>query len=78
MKTIGVQSCSICSWPGESDEIIGAGGAAGISSAYYPSQYCTWTKTGQRWLTNVILDGANLVVREFWPDVHSALRHHRD
>jgi len=29
-------------------EIIGSGGAAGISSAYYPSQYCTWTKTGQR------------------------------
>jgi hypothetical protein len=59
-------------------EIIGAGGAAGISSAYYPSQYCTWTKTGQRWLTNIILDGANFVVREFWPDVHSAFRHHRD
>jgi len=59
-------------------EIIGAGGAAGISSAYYPSQYCTWTKTGQRWLTNVILDGANFVVREFWPDVHSAFRHHKD
>jgi hypothetical protein len=58
-------------------EIIGAGGAAGISSAYYPSQYRTWTKTGQRWLTNVILDGANFAVREFWPDVHSAFRHHR-
>jgi hypothetical protein len=57
-------------------EIIGAGGAAGISSAYYPSQYCTWTRTGQRWLTNVILDGANFAVREFWPDVHSAFRHH--
>jgi len=59
-------------------EIIGAGGAAGISSAYYPNQYCTWTKTGQRWLTNVILDTANSVVREFWPDVHNAFRHHRD
>ena len=59
-------------------EIIGAGGAAGISSAYYPKQYCTWTKTGQRWLTNVILDGASFVVREFWPDVHSAFRHHRE
>ena len=59
-------------------EIIGAGGAAGISSAYYPMQYCTWTKTGQRWLTNVILDGASFVIREFWPDVHSAFRHHGD
>jgi hypothetical protein len=59
-------------------EIIGAGGAAGISSAYYPKQYCTWTKTGQRWLTNIILDAANFGVREFWPDVHSAFRHHRE
>jgi len=59
-------------------EIIGAGGAAGISSAYYPSQYYTWTKTGQRWLTNVVLDGGSFVVREFWPDVRSAFRHHRD
>jgi hypothetical protein len=59
-------------------EVIGAGAAAGISSAYYPSQYCTWTKTGQRWLTNVTLDGATFVVREFWPDIHSAFRHHRD
>src|SRR5271154_670846 len=59
-------------------EIIGAGGAAGISSTYYPSQYRTCTKTGQRWLTNVMLDGASFVAREFWPDIHSAFRHHRD
>jgi hypothetical protein len=59
-------------------EIIGTGGAAGISSAHYPKQYCTWTKTGQRWLTNIILAGANFAVREFWPDLHSVFRHHRD
>ncbi len=51
-------------------EILGAGGAAAISSAYYPGQYCTWTKTGQRWLTNVILDGAEFYVKEFWPDIN--------
>ena len=51
-------------------EIVGAGAAAGISSAYYPGQYYTWTKTGQRWLTNIILDGATLYVKEFWPDIN--------
>ena len=51
-------------------EILGSGGAAAISSAYYPGQYCTWTKTGQRWLTNVILDGAEFYVKEFWPDIN--------
>ena len=59
-------------------EIVGNGAAAGIANLYYPSQDRTWTKTGQRWLTNVVLDGANFVVREFWPDIHSAFRHHRD
>jgi hypothetical protein len=57
-------------------EIIGAGEAAGISSAYYPGQYRTWTKTGQRWLTNIILDGANFVVRRFG-QTNSDFRYHR-
>ena len=51
-------------------EVLGAGGAAAISAAYYPGQYRTWTKVGQRWLTNVILDGAQLYVKEFWPDIN--------
>ncbi len=51
-------------------EIVGAGAAAGISTAYYPGQYDTWTKTGQRWLTSLILDGATLYVKEFWPDIN--------
>lgn len=56
-------------------EILGAGGAAAISSTYYPGQYGTWTKVGQRWLTNVILDTSELYVKEFWPDINSALTH---
>jgi hypothetical protein len=48
-------------------EIIGAGAASGISDFYYPEQERTWTKTGQRWLTNVSLDGATFVLREFCP-----------
>ncbi len=56
-------------------EVLGAGSSASISSLYYPTQYRTWTKVGQRWLTNVILDTATLYVKEFWPDVNSALSH---
>jgi hypothetical protein len=59
-------------------EIVGAGAAAGISSTYYPTQYCTWTKTGQRWLTNITLDSATFVVREFWPNINRAVFHRND
>ncbi len=59
-------------------EIVGAGGAAGISSLYYPGQYRTWTKTGQRWLTNIILDAATFEVKEFWPDINGSFSHHHD
>jgi hypothetical protein len=59
-------------------EILGAGAAAGISSAYYPTQYRTWTKVGQRWLTNVLLDFGTFAAKEFWPDVNSAIFHQSD
>jgi hypothetical protein len=59
-------------------EILGAGTAAGISSAYYPTQYRTWTKIGQRWLTNVLLDFGTFAAKEFWPDVNGAIFHESD
>ena len=59
-------------------EILGAGTAAGISSAYYPTQYRTWTKIGQRWLTNVLLDFGTFAAKEFWPDVNHAIFHQSD
>jgi hypothetical protein len=59
-------------------EILGAGTSAGISSAYYPTQYRTWTKVGQRWLTNVLLDFGTFAVKEFWPDVNRAIFHETD
>jgi hypothetical protein len=59
-------------------EIIGAGAASGISDFYYPGPERTWTKTGQRWLTNVSLDGATFVLREFWPDINNALFHTKE
>ena len=59
-------------------EVVGAGAAAGISSAYYPGKYRTWTKTGQRWLTNLILDSTTLVAKEFWPDINHSIIHRGD
>ncbi len=58
-------------------EIIGAGAAAGISSTYYPERYRTWTKVGQKWLTSVLIDGANFSFKEFWPDINEHLLHGR-
>ncbi|MGC2162026.1 MAG: hypothetical protein WA634_08975 [Silvibacterium sp.] len=59
-------------------EIVGAGAAAGISDFYYPSPERDWTKTGQRWLTNVSLDGATFIFKEFWPDINSAIFHQKN
>jgi len=58
-------------------EIVGNGGAAGISSLYYPSPERTWTKTGQRWVTQVGLDGFSNLIKEFWPDVNAKLFHNK-
>jgi len=56
-------------------EIVGNGAGAGVSDLYYPSRYRTWTKTGQKWLTQVALDGVFNVFKEFWPNIsHSVLR----
>jgi hypothetical protein len=59
-------------------EIVGAGAASGISDLYYPSQERTWTKTGQRWLLNVSLDGMTFIFKEFWPDLNSRFFHEKD
>jgi hypothetical protein len=56
-------------------EIIGNGAGAGISNLYYPSQERTWTKTGQKWLLEIGLDGASNILKEFWPDVAHGLFH---
>jgi hypothetical protein len=50
-----------------SSEIAGNGAAAGIANLYYPSQERTRTKTGQRWQTQVGLDGASNLIKEYWP-----------
>jgi hypothetical protein len=51
-------------------EIVGNGAGAGISNLYYPAPERTWTKTGQKWLTQVAIDGAFNIFKEFWPDIN--------
>jgi hypothetical protein len=52
-------------------EIVGAGASAGVSTLYYPSAYDTWTKTGQKWLLQLAVDGLGNVSKEFWPDINA-------
>lgn len=54
-------------------EIAGNGAGAAISDFYYPAQERTWTKTGQKWLTQIALDGVFNVFKEFWPDISHAV-----
>jgi hypothetical protein len=59
-------------------EIIGAGAASGISNLYYPGQERTFTKTYQRWITNLAIDGGTFVFKEVWPDINNAVFHQKD
>jgi hypothetical protein len=56
-------------------EIVGNGAGAGISDTYYPERERTWTKTGQKWATQIALDGVFNIVKEFWPDINHAIFH---
>jgi hypothetical protein len=46
-------------------EIVGNGAGTAISNAYYPSGEHRWTKTGQKWVTQITLDGVFNIVKEF-------------
>lgn len=59
-------------------EVVGAGAAAGISGLYYPSQERTFTKTYQRWVTNVAIDGGTFMFKEFWPNINDKFFHQKD
>jgi hypothetical protein len=56
-------------------EVAGAGAASGISSLYYPSRERSFGNTATLWGTNVGIDAATFIIREFWPDVNHALFH---
>jgi hypothetical protein len=59
-------------------EIFGAGASAGISNLYYPSQERNFTKTYQRWITNLAIDGGTFIFKEFWPDINGKFFHQKD
>jgi hypothetical protein len=56
-------------------EVIGSGAAAGLSTLYYPKQYQTWTKVGQKWLTSDLIDGFNFFWKEWWPTANKYVFH---
>jgi len=56
-------------------EVVGAGAAAGISNLYYPSKERTTGNTVDKWTTNVGIDAASFIIREFWPDINHWLFH---
>jgi len=56
-------------------EIVGNGAGMAVGSLYYPQQERTWTKIGQRWLSEVLQDGFSDLVKEFWPDLNSKIFH---
>ena len=58
-------------------EIIGNGAGAGISDLYYPKQDRTASKTEQKWLLQIGLDGLFNIAKEFWPDINHHVFHDR-
>ena len=59
-------------------EVLGAGAFSGIANLYYPSGERTVTKTYQRWITNLCIDGGVFVFKEVWPDINNAVFHQKD
>jgi hypothetical protein len=54
-------------------EVVGAGAAAGIGNAYYPSDQNQLVKTYQRWISQMLQDAASNIAKEFWPDINRAI-----
>ncbi len=58
-------------------EVVGAGAAAGIGNIYYPTDQNQLVKTYQRWISQILQDGASNILKEFWPDINHALFHNK-
>jgi len=54
-------------------EVVGAGAAAGLSNAYYPSRERSFGNTAQQWGLDVGIDAFTFALKEFWPDVNRKL-----
>ena len=59
-------------------EFLGAGAFSGVANLYYPSQERTFTKTYQRWITNLAIDSCTFAFKEIWPDINDAIFHQKD
>jgi hypothetical protein len=59
-------------------EVLGAGAFSGTANLYYPRSERTLTKTYQRWITNLCIDGGVFVFKEVWPDINNAVFHQAD
>lgn len=59
-------------------EVLGAGAFSGVANLYYPSGERTFTKTYQRWITNLCIDGGVFVFKEVWPDINNAVFHQKN
>jgi hypothetical protein len=58
-------------------EIGGNLAGAAVSNTYYPNREQTWTKTQQKWVLQVGLDGFFNICKEFWPDINRAIFHQK-
>jgi len=58
-------------------EVIGSGASSGLSTLWYPKQYQTWTKVGQKWLTSDLIDGFNFWWKEWWPTANKYVFHQK-
>jgi hypothetical protein len=59
-------------------EVIGSGASAGFSTLWYPKQYQTWTKVGQKWLTSDLIDCFNFWWKEWWPTANKYVFHQKN
>jgi len=59
-------------------EFLGAGAFSGVANLYYPSQERTFTKTYQRWITNLAIDSCTFAFKEIWPDINNSIFHQKD
>lgn len=59
-------------------EVVGAGASSGLSSLYYPSRERSFSNTASEWVTDIGIDGASFVVKEFWPDINRKFFHQKD
>jgi hypothetical protein len=59
-------------------EVLGAGMSAALSNAYYPAPERTLSNTGTQIGTNIGIDAATFLFKEFWPNINQALFHGKE